>query len=97
MSTFDVDPFLARRMDNMGDLMGRLGLDPAAVAVSNAGTYGSAIRMCESCQAGELCHDWLNRAAATLYKAPAFCPNQDRFAQLIAGEMAALRQAAPAR
>jgi hypothetical protein len=27
-----------------------------------------------------------------LYRAPAFCPNADRFAQFMAGELAALRR-----
>ncbi len=91
MSVFDLDLPLARRMENMGDMMNRLGLDPTAREC--AGTFGSAVRICEACPAGEVCHEWLTRAAATLYKAPSFCPNEDRFAQLLAGERAALRQA----
>jgi Family of unknown function (DUF6455) len=87
MSGFDFDPRLARRMDNMSDMMNRLGLDPIAAGRPCGGAVlGSAVRVCEACPADEVCHDWLTRAAATLYKAPPFCPNADRFAQLIAGD-----------
>ena len=89
MSQFDLDPALTRRMENMSEMAKRLGLDPLTVSRHCGGAiFGSAVRVCEACPATEVCHDWLSRAAATLYKAPAFCPNADRFAQLIAEERA---------
>jgi hypothetical protein len=42
----------------------------------------AAAEACEACRVGDECHDWLGRAAATLYKAPGFCPNAERFAAL---------------
>jgi len=85
MSGFDVDPGLLRRMENMSEMMRRLGLDPLTATRHCGGTvFGSAVRVCEGCPATDVCHDWLERAAATLYKAPGFCPNGDRFAQLLA-------------
>ena len=85
MSAFDLDPPLVRRMENLSDMMRRLGLDPiVAGRQCDGAVLGSAVRICEGCPVGEVCHDWLARAAVTLYRAPAFCPNQDRFAQLLA-------------
>ena len=87
MSQFDVDADLSRRMENMSELVKRLGLDPLTASRRCGGSvFGSAVRVCGACPAAETCHDWLARAAATLYKAPAFCPNADRFAQLSAEE-----------
>ena len=89
MSQFDVDADLSRRMENMSELVTRLGLDPLTASRRCGGSvFGSAVRVCEACPATQTCHDWLARAAATLYKAPAFCPNADRFAQLLAEERA---------
>jgi hypothetical protein len=93
MSVFDLDLPLNQRLDNMSDMMGRLGIGPSmGERKDDAIVLASAVRACESCGAGEACHAWLARAAASLYRAPAFCPNADRFAQLIAGELAALRR-----
>jgi hypothetical protein len=75
-------------------MINRLGLDPVVAARHCGGAVlGSAVRVCEDCPAGDACHDWLERAAASLYAAPAFCPNADRFAQLLAAERALLKQA----
>jgi hypothetical protein len=89
MSEFDLDSGLSRRMENMSEMARRLGLDPATASRHCGGAImGSAVRVCEACPATEACHDWLARAAASLYKAPEFCPNADRFAQLLAEERA---------
>src|SRR5262245_7795490 len=88
MWEMEVDAALIRRMENMTDMLDRLGL--ASTACSGRGSapvFGSAVRVCESCAAGDVCHDWLARAAKTLYRAPEFCPNADRFAQLLAVEV----------
>jgi uncharacterized protein DUF6455 len=83
MSVFDVDQGLMRRIENMSDMMNRLALDArAAIRSPSRATLGSAVTVCESCPTGDVCHDWLLRAAETLGKAPAFCPNGERFAQL---------------
>jgi hypothetical protein len=89
MSVFDVDPALMRRIENMSDMMNRLGFDSlAGLRSPSRATLGSAVSVCESCPAGDMCHDWLPRAAETLGKAPAFCPNGERFAQLKAEQNA---------
>jgi hypothetical protein len=89
MAEFDLDPDLTRRMENMSEMMSRLGLDPVTATRRCGGAvFGAAVRVCEACPATDVCHDWLARAAASLYKTPAFCPNGDRFAQLLAEERA---------
>ena len=88
MSGFDIDAAVGRRMGNLVEMMYRLQLDPDAASRQAGGAViGSAIRVCEACAAGDVCRDWLLRAAKTLYKAPPFCPNADRFAQLFAEEL----------
>jgi hypothetical protein len=94
MSTFDLDLPLCQRLENMSDMMNRLGLGPQPGEQKDAIVVASAVRTCENCPSGSLCRSWLTQAAATLYKAPAFCPNADRFAQLLAAELAALRRKA---
>src|SRR5215216_6869680 len=90
MSGFDVDTALIRRMENMSDMLNRIGLEPIAASRSlDVAVLGSAVRLCETCPAGDVCHDWLLRAAKTLYQAPPFCPNAGRFAQLLAQQATA--------
>jgi hypothetical protein len=85
MSSFDLDPELTRRVENMSEMMRRLGLDAADPRRhGGAAVLKAAAEACECCRAGDECHDWLRRAAATLCKAPAFCPNAERFAKAIA-------------
>jgi hypothetical protein len=92
MSVFDVDLAINQRLENMLDMMRRLGIKPALSNQAAAErVLASAVRVCEACPNGEICRDWLLRAAPTLYKAPPFCPNADRFAQLLAVEMMILR------
>ena len=92
MSTFDLDLPLCERVENMSDMMTRLGLASQLGEPKDAIVLASAVRTCEDCPSGGLCRNWLTRAAPTLYRAPAFCPNADRFAQLLAVELAALRR-----
>jgi len=97
MWELEVDAALTRRMENMSDMLDRLDLARAGCSGhGSAPVFGSAVRVCESCAAGEVCHDWLARAAKTLYRAPEFCPNADRFAQLLA-EQAHNREARTGR
>jgi hypothetical protein len=92
MSTFDLDRPLCQRLENMSDMMNRLGLSSQLGDPKDAIVLASAVRTCEQCPSGDLCRSWLSRAAETLYKAPNFCPNTDRFAQLLAAELAALHR-----
>lgn len=95
MAEFDFDPPLNQRLENMSDMLIRLGITPArGEHAAEAIVLASAVRTCESCPSGEACATWLSRAAPTLYRAPAFCPNGDRFAQLLAEELKELRRKA---
>jgi len=92
MSVFDVDLAINQRLENMLDMLKRLGIKPMpSNQVAAERVLASAVHVCEACANGEICRDWLLRAAPTLYKAPPFCPNADRFAQLLAVEMMMLR------
>ena len=74
-----------RQLGNLSEMMERLGLDPAVVAQERLGlALSSAIRGCQACRTGEVCRDWLLRATPSLRQAPAFCPNADTFARLLA-------------
>jgi hypothetical protein len=71
-----------RRMSNMSEMMGRLGLDPVLLAHAGLGlNYRSAIQHCRSCRADEECRNWLSREAKSIDRAPAFCPNAELFAR----------------
>jgi hypothetical protein len=73
----------------MSEMMDRLGLDSEMFARRRLGLdLSSAIRTCQFCSADEVCHDWLARAAKSLAKAPAFCPNAMLFAQARAEQVA---------
>ena len=68
-----------RKIANMNAMLMRLGIDPAEFVreVPLVGTR--AIKTCEQCAAGDVCHDWLARAGASIERVPAFCPNKLRF------------------
>jgi hypothetical protein len=73
-----------RQIANMSEMMQRLGLDPASVAQQGLGIpFAQAIRRCQSCDAGEVCCDWLQRAAVHLQHPPAFCANASLFEHLL--------------
>jgi len=79
-----------RQLGNLAEMMERLGLDPAAVARHRLGfVVSSAVKTCQACPSGDVCRDWLLRATPTLQKAPAFCPNAGRFAELLVNQMSA--------
>jgi Family of unknown function (DUF6455) len=67
------------RLRNMSQMMDRLGYDAATLARTDL-NVGSVFRACQICPAEELCRHWLARAPASFARAPAFCPNADRFA-----------------
>jgi hypothetical protein len=72
-----------RRLSNMSAMMERLGIDPVDIALYNHGqSLAVTIRACQFCRHGEACSEWLEREAATLQQAPAYCPNAEIFAQL---------------
>ncbi len=86
MFTFDK---ASRRARNMSEMMDRLGLDTKTLAHRRLGLdLSCAIRTCQFCDADEVCHDWLARAAKSSAKAPAFCPNARLFAQTRANQAA---------
>lgn len=71
-----------RQMKNFSEMATRLGIDLADLSRENLGyTVRTAIRTCRGCQAGEVCRDWLARAAPRFPQAPAFCPNAELFAR----------------
>jgi hypothetical protein len=73
-----------RQIANMSEMMQRLELDPVATAQQRLGlTLAHAIRTCQSCDASEVCCEWLKRASAHLHHPPAFCPNAPLFEQLL--------------
>lgn len=73
-----------RQIGNMSEMMQRLNLDPVAVSQQRLGlSLAHAIRTCQSCDAGEVCCDWLKRASVHLQHPPAFCPNAPLFEQLL--------------
>ena len=67
------------RSRNMFEMMDRLGIDAAAFARFDA-DFNSAHRACQLCPADDVCHEWLMRGSKSLKRAPAFCPNAERFA-----------------
>lgn len=78
---------LERKMTSLRAMMDKTGLDVARFAGNRRGLdLAAAIRTCQACGAGQVCHDWLQRAPERVARAPAFCPNADRFAQAKADE-----------
>ncbi len=69
-----------RRLRNMSEMMDRVGFDAEALARADLDVR-SVFRACQNCPADEVCHDWLVRASKSLKRAPAFCPNVERFAR----------------
>ena len=72
MSAFDLDPPLVRRMENLCDMMRRLGLDPiVAGRQCDGAVLGSVVRICEGCRAGEVCHaGWRGRPSRCTGRPP---------------------------
>ncbi len=75
--TFDM---AVHRLRNVSEMMDRLGFDAETLARTDL-NVGSVFRACEMCPADEVCHDWLVRAPKSYQRAPAFCPNAERFAR----------------
>lgn len=70
-------------LGNMTKMMNRLGI---ATARADEKALAAAVIACDRCAAGEVCRDWLTRAAPTLRFAPAFCVNRPRFDRLNAAQ-----------
>ena len=71
----------ARRWQNMSEMLDRLGLDAAMLAHGRlASDLRLAVSTCQSCDADQICRDWLVHAPEWLDKAPAFCRNAELFA-----------------
>jgi len=75
--TFDM---AVHRLRNMSEMMDRLGFDADALARSELNMI-FVFRACQKCPADVVCHDWLLRAPKSFERAPAFCPNAERFAE----------------
>ena len=70
-----------RRWRNMCEMLDRFGLDAGKLAHGRlASGLRSAVGTCQSCEADQLCQEWLTRAPEWLDEAPAFCPNAKLFA-----------------
>ena len=67
------------RLRNMSEMLDRLGYDAETLARTDL-NVGSVVCVCQRCQAEEVCRDWLARAPKSFERAPAFCPNAERFA-----------------
>jgi hypothetical protein len=77
-----------RQMKNFREMTTRLGIDMGELARENLGyTIRSAVRACHSCDAGEVCQDWLARAAPRFDSPPAFCRNAARFSRVRADQV----------
>ncbi|HEY7383792.1 MAG TPA: DUF6455 family protein [Beijerinckiaceae bacterium] len=64
----------------MGEMMDRLGVDPAAAAREGRGAaFASASRACLLCSHATECRQWLDEPGRT---APPFCPNAPFFARV---------------
>jgi Family of unknown function (DUF6455) len=69
------------RLQNMSEMMDRLGFDSGALAREDF-NIKSVFNACQVCAADEVCHDWLARAPKALGQAPAFCANMEYFARI---------------
>ena len=68
------------RLRNMSEMMDRLGFDAETLARTEL-NVGLVFRACQICPADEVCHHWLARAPKSFKRAPAFCPNAERYAR----------------
>jgi hypothetical protein len=68
------------RLQNMSEMMSRLGLDTGALARDDF-NIRSVFNACQSCRADEVCRDWLSRGPKSVDRAPAFCVNTEHFAR----------------
>ncbi len=75
--TFDT---AVNRLRNMSDMMDRLGFDAETLARTGL-DVSFVFRACQICPADEVCHHWLARAPKSFKRAPAFCPNAERYAR----------------
>jgi hypothetical protein len=61
---------------NLADMAGRVGASVVAAAwPTGLGHLGLMVSTCETCDAAELCRDWLARAPKQVEDVPPFCPN----------------------
>ena len=75
--TFDT---AVNRLRNMSDMMDRLGFDAETLARTGL-DVSFVFRACQICPADEVCHHWLARAPKSFKRAPAFCPNAERYSR----------------
>jgi hypothetical protein len=66
----------------IGEMMNRLGVEPAAgILPQYALSYAAARRNCENCDSKAACRKWLAAHEVAVF-APPFCPNGDTFFEL---------------
>ena len=70
------------RARNMGEMIDRLGVEPGQ-SIDGGRILRSMAQSCLACRAGEECRDWLDARTGSLKAAPAFCPNADRFQEML--------------
>lgn len=64
----------------LGEMMQRLGVDPARAAREASGAaLAAAARRCRACPEGKACARWLEENAGPQLATPAFCPNRAFF------------------
>lgn len=69
-----------RKICNMRTMLTRIGIDPATFAqVLPETLFTIAMRTCQRCPRGEICHDLLAHAVEKFDHVPTFCPNAQRF------------------
>jgi hypothetical protein len=65
----------------MAEMLNRLGLDAETLAHGRlASDLRLAVCTCQSCDAVQVCQDWLAHAPEWLDRAPVFCRNAELFA-----------------
>ena len=63
---------------NLAEMGKKIGLETVpAVWPTGMARLGTAISICERCDAAEVCRQWLARAPERLDRVPPFCPNAD--------------------
>ena len=71
---------LDRKARNLERMLKRLQIGAVALAFVNQGRLmASIVHTCQQCEAGNECEAWLEKASATIERAPAFCPNRTKF------------------
>jgi hypothetical protein len=75
------DPMIS---ENIGKMMGRLGIDMAYAVLPRYGlVFSLALRICNSCTARAACTQWLAKTGDHAFGPPKFCPGVDLLWELL--------------